>query len=65
MLSNERTGLPHRGHALRGETTEMPAGTRYTTTFTNEPIRRPNTPVSTMAVRAKVARGLIVPSHPR
>ncbi len=42
-MSNDRTGSPHAGQAEPGETTERPAGTRWTTTLRKDPISSPRT----------------------
>src|SRR4051812_5988084 len=59
MLSYARMDAPHEPHALGGDTTERPAGTRKITTLRKEPMREPKTPRSTagMSTASQVAVG--------
>src|SRR4051794_29182166 len=53
-LSRSAIGVPHVGQALRGRTTDRPAGTRTITTLRNEPI---SSPTSTAETTTKIATG--------
>jgi hypothetical protein len=43
MLSRGEIGVPHDGHADGGDTTDSRRGTRWMTTFRNDPTISPNT----------------------
>src|SRR3954469_6983036 len=49
MLSRSPIGWPQAGQALRGRTTDFPAGTRTMTTLRNEPMITPSRPTTTIS----------------
>src|SRR5690606_39811680 len=49
MLSYQRIAWPHAPHVLAGRNTERPRGTRWMTTFRNDPMLEPNAPKASVA----------------
>jgi len=58
MLSIAWMLVPQAGHADPGLTTEIPAGTRYTTTFRNDPMASPNSIDATTTIANTSAKRL-------
>src|SRR5947199_6690654 len=54
-LSRAAMGAPHRGHRLRGRTTDSPAGTRAITTLRKLPTSRPRTAQAVTSTDGTVA----------
>src|SRR5665213_2991139 len=54
-LSRSRIGVWHKGQVERGLIIDSWSGTRYITTFKNDPMARPNSPQATMS-KANIER---------